>query len=96
MKKSVILILCSFPALFFISCAGSIMDYPELYREQVWGWENKLLTEPDNPDALKNLGIYYSQKKEHDQALLYIDRALKIDSKDPALNFYKGLKSRIS
>lgn len=67
------------------------MDYPELYKEQVQGWEQRLSEDPNDFEALRNLGMYYSQIKDHQTAGEHIDRALSIKPDDPALILYKGV-----
>lgn len=78
--------------LNLFSCSsGPIMDYPELYREQVLEWENRVRENPDDFEALRNLGMYYSQIKEHIIAKDHIDKALTIKPDDPAMLLYKGV-----
>lgn len=78
--------------IIFYSCSsGPIIDYPELYREQVLDWENRLRENPDDFEAVRNLGMYYSQVKEHNIAKDHIDRALAIKPDDPAVMLYKGV-----
>lgn len=67
------------------------MDYPQLYRQQVLEWENRLISHPSDFEALKNLGMYYSQIKEPESARIYIDKAIKIEPNDPAMILYKGI-----
>lgn len=67
------------------------MDYPQLYRQQVIEWENSLISNPNDFEALKNLGMYYSQIKEHESARIHIDKAISIEPNDPALILYKGI-----
>lgn len=67
------------------------MDYPELYKQQVWEWEDRLISDPDNFDALRNLSMYYSQIKDHEKTRYHIDKALIINPDDPALILYKGI-----
>lgn len=75
-----------------VSCSsGSIIDYPELYKQQVWDWEDRLIEDPNDFEALKQLGMYYSQIKEHETARLHIDKALNMQPDDPALILYKGI-----
>lgn len=79
--------------LFLVySCSsGPIMDYPELYKEQVQGWEQRISEDPNDFEALRNLGMYYSQIKDHQKAQELIDKALIIKPDDPALILYKGV-----
>lgn len=72
------------------------MDYPELYRQQVQEWEDRLIQDPNDFEALKNLGMYYSQIKEHQAARIHIDKALKINPDDPAVILYKGINLEYS
>lgn len=78
--------------IIFYSCSsGPVIDYPELYREQVLEWENRVRENPDDFEAQRNLGMYYSQIKEHNIAKDYIDRAITIKPDDPAAILYKGV-----
>ncbi len=78
--------------IIFYSCSsGPVIDYPELYREQVLEWENRVRENPDDFEAQRNLGMYYSQIKEHNIAKDYIDRALAIKPDDPSAILYKGI-----
>lgn len=67
------------------------MDYPELYKQQVWEWEDRLILDPNDFDALRNLSMYYAQVKDHEKARYHIDKALQINPDDPALILYKGI-----
>ncbi len=67
------------------------MDYPELYREQVLDWENRVRENPSDFEALRNLGMYYSQIKEYLIARDHIDKAIAIRPDDPATILYKGI-----
>lgn len=49
-----------------------------------------LHTEPDNADALALLGTVCSEKKEHDEAIQLIERALTIDPHAALFHFYLG------
>ncbi len=74
------------------SCSsGSIMDNPELYKEQVQGWIDRTLKDPHDFEALKNLSVYYTQAHENDKARYYLGEALDVKPDDPVILFYKGL-----
>ncbi len=74
------------------SCSsGSLMDNPEMYRNQVRGWIDRTLANPKDFEALKNLSIYYMQTHDNDKARYYLGEAMEINPDDPELIFYKGL-----
>ena len=67
------------------------MDNPELYKNQVRGWIDRTVANPEDFEALKNLSIYYMQTHDNDKARYYLGEALDIKPDDPELMFYKGL-----
>lgn len=74
------------------SCSsGTIMDNPEMYKNQVRGWIDRTLADPKDFDAVKNLSVYYMQTHDNDKARYYLGEALDIKPDDPELIFYKGL-----
>ncbi len=74
------------------SCSsGSLMDNPEMYKNQVRGWIDRTLADPKDFEALKDLSIYYMQTHDNDKARYYLGEALDINPDDPELIFYKGL-----
>ncbi|HEY6906702.1 MAG TPA: CsgG/HfaB family protein [Ignavibacteriaceae bacterium] len=74
------------------SCSsGTIMDNPEMYKNQVRGWIDRTLVDPKDFDAVKNLSVYYMQTHNNDKARYYLGEALDIKPDDPELIFYKGL-----
>lgn len=76
----------------FNSCSsGSLMDNPEMYRQQVQGWIDRTTKDPHDFDALKNLSIFYIQTHDNDKARYYLGEALDVKPDDPELLFYKGL-----
>ncbi len=95
MKKLTILIfyiiLFHLPFIFISCSSGSYMDDPELAKNQVNDWIDRVNADNHDFEALKNLGIYYMQVKENEKAKYYLDRALEENSTDPALYLYKGL-----
>jgi tetratricopeptide (TPR) repeat protein len=95
LKKIIFIIgffLFSFLITFFYSCSPpSIMDNPELYKDQVEGWERRAQNNPIDEDAFRNLSMYYVQTHQNEKAQKYLDKGLNLDPKDPALNLYKGI-----
>lgn len=74
------------------SCSsGSLMDNPEMYRQQVQGWIDRTTKDPHDFEALKNLSIFYIQTHDNDKARYYLGEALDVKPDDPELLFYKGL-----
>lgn len=71
--------------------SGSMLDDPELYRQQAVEWEQKLLDDPNDFDARKNLCIYYVQTKDSEKATKHLEKALQDRPDDPAINFYNAL-----
>jgi len=67
------------------------MDDPELYKNQVNDWTDRINKDQHDFEALKNLGIYYMQVKENEKARYYLDHALEENPSDPALLLYKGI-----
>lgn len=81
--------LCFF---FFCSCAPTpVIETPELYQTQLNDWIIRVESEPRDPEAIKNLAIFYVQKQEYAKANRYIYEAMDLFPGDPALMFYKGL-----
>lgn len=81
-----------FSGILFNSCSsGTIMDNPEMYKNQVRGWIDRTLTNPKDFEALKNLSVYYMQIHDNDKARYYLGEAMDIRKDDPELIFYKGL-----
>ncbi len=86
------LLLYLSPVLFISSCySGSVMDDPEICKEEVDGWLTRVKQNPDDFDALKNLSVYYVQTNKNAEGDKYIAEALKIKPDDPELLFYKGV-----
>ena len=74
------------------SCSsGSLMDNPEMYKQQVQGWIDRTLADSKDFEALKNLSVYYMQTHDNDKARYYLGEAMDINPDDPELIFYKGL-----
>ncbi|MBN1527113.1 MAG: tetratricopeptide repeat protein [Candidatus Omnitrophica bacterium] len=55
---------------------GALADAEDL-------WKTALELNPDNPDALKNLSIYYRDKKEFKKAAYYVEELRKRDIEPP-------------
>lgn len=94
--KIIIKISTAFSFLLFgvilNSCSsGSLMDNPEMYRQQVQGWIDRTTKDPHDFEALKNLSIFYIQTHDNDKARYYLGEALDVKPDDPELLFYKGL-----
>lgn len=92
------ILLIQYPAILLLSLillyscsSGPLIDYPELYEHQVQEWEERLIRDPNDFESRRNLGMYYSQIKDHQTAREHIDKALSINSNDPALILYKGV-----
>jgi tetratricopeptide (TPR) repeat protein len=95
LKKIKFLILAGTLVLSLLglnSCSsGSLMDNPEMYKEQVRSWIDRTLANPKDFEALKNLSVYYMQTHDNDKARYYLGEAMEIHPDDPELIFYKGL-----
>ena len=91
-KRLIKLIIILAVVELFNSCStNSIIDDPEIAKNKVNEWVNQLVENPNDPDALKNLSIYYVQTHQQDKAKGYLFRALQQLPNDPALIFYNGL-----
>ncbi len=95
MKKINFLFLAVVLALSMLelnSCSsGSLMDNPEMYKNQVRGWIDRSVANPKDFEAVKNLSVYYIQTHDNDKARYYLGEALDLKPDDPELLFYKGL-----
>ncbi len=95
MKKIYLLVCFIFiPLSSFIitSCSTpSIMENPELYKDQVDDWIQRAETNPVDEEAFKNLSIYYVQTHQNEKAEKYLEKGLRLEPNDPALILYKGL-----
>lgn len=81
-----------FSSLLFYSCASApLIDNPEAKKEQVLKWEQRVNTNPNDAEALKDLSIYYVQTHQNEKAEKYIDNALKQNPTDASLILFKGL-----
>jgi tetratricopeptide (TPR) repeat protein len=91
------IILLSLTSVWLSSCySGTISDDPEIHQESVNKWLQRTYEDPDDSDALKNLGIFYTQIKERVKGKIYLDRALVLLPDDAALYFYKGMNYELS
>ncbi len=90
-KAIVFTLLVSFTVVLYSCSSGSIMDNPELYKDQVKNWEERLKKNPDDIYALKNLSIFYIQTHQIEKGQEYVNRAYKLSPDDPELILYKGL-----
>ncbi|MGH9426462.1 MAG: CsgG/HfaB family protein, partial [Terriglobia bacterium] len=88
-SRSATILLLSF---LLVSCATvkyqeSISDY----RKQIASLEARLRVQPNDADALRDLGVIYFQAQEYPQARDYLKRASTIDARDAKTLFYYGM-----
>ncbi len=86
---SLVLILS---ACFFTSCATvQRTTTTDDYRKQIASLEAKLIENPNNAEALQELGIIYFQAGKYSQASQYLKKASLIGEKDAKTLFYYGM-----
>lgn len=90
MKLFIIIVILN--ALFIYSCvtvktSESLQDY----ADDVRNLKSKLKDNPDDFDALRDLGIILVRTNNNDTAQKYLARAEKHNPNDPAIMFHSGL-----
>lgn len=71
-------------------CLGIVRYRQGAHAEAESLWKTALELNPDNPDALKNLSIYYRDKKEPKKAIYYVEE-LRKRSIEPPREFLDSL-----
>ena len=61
------------------------------FRRALEGYKKILENDPENPDALAQIGVLLSRGQHYDEAIMMFDRVLKIQPNHPQALFEKGL-----
>lgn len=61
------------------------------FRRALEGYKQILESDPENPDALAQIGVLLSRGQHYDEAIKMFDRVLKIQPNHPQALFEKGL-----
>ncbi len=89
LREFPIVVLCM---LFFASCATVKFDENSGdYRKQIATFEARLRNNPNDFEALRDLGIIYFQSKQYPQAKDYLKKASVVDTRDAKTLFYYGM-----
>lgn len=92
-----VLLLISGFLLFIPACTS--FNYPEspsLYTDQVQMLNGHLQSQPDDMEAVGELGIIYAKTARHDRAQPLLDRVYADAPDDPRIAFYYGMNLEYS
>ncbi len=83
--------------LLFIGCSATIYDEGKSemdkgdFKQAISKFKDALLTEPENPDIHRELGIAYYKSNDYSNAISSFNKALQINADDGFSIFYLGL-----
>lgn len=89
-----IIFIVSFAILFILLIIGLVTGGESTQATEEISFDESrgvLIDDPDNLDALTNLGNSFYANRQYDSALVYYNRVLKIDSKNSSGLYNKGL-----
>ncbi|HEX7071831.1 MAG TPA: CsgG/HfaB family protein [Rhodothermales bacterium] len=83
-------------ALLLGACTGvRLMEDRADYEDDIRRLERRLLERPDDPRALRDLGVIYVRTREYGKGQEYLQRAFAREPDDPMTLFYLGLSSEV-
>ena len=97
MQKSLYVLL--FAGLLLVSACSSTrpsgFEDPEAYRREIASLNEKLIRNPENAEALRDLGLIYLRTDQPTQAYDYLQKAFSRDPRDPSTICHLGLASEL-
>jgi tetratricopeptide (TPR) repeat protein len=92
MQKTFLLLAAGMLVGLLLSCAAvKYQQDVSRYRDDIERLEAKLKTDPNNFDALRELGVIYFQTAQYPAAQSHLQKAFAQKSDDPKTGFYLGL-----
>ncbi len=81
--------------LWVSSCTPSLKFQEDIstYEKDIARLEAKLKDNPDDIDAMRDLGAIYFQTARYEEARHYLQQAFRVDQQDPKLLLYMGLSA---
>jgi tetratricopeptide (TPR) repeat protein len=78
--------------LYSLSCTSlKFQEDISLYQDKIDYLTAEIAENPDNAEALRDLGVIYFQVAEYDKVKDYLNRAFQLNPQDPKTLFYLGL-----
>jgi tetratricopeptide (TPR) repeat protein len=80
--------------IFLFTCTSlKFQQDISLYQDEIYKLESEIQRNPDNADAIRDLGVIYFQVSEYQKARDYLRRALQLNPENPKTLFYVGLSA---
>ena len=87
-SKKIFLLL---PLFLFVSCATTLFSDGTDYSDDLRNLQRQLSFRPDDPGALRDIGVIYFQTKQYPLAKGHLARAYEQIADDPRTVFYYGM-----
>lgn len=72
-----------------------LLEDPAAYESEVERLHRRLLERPNDPEALRDLGVIYLRTRQYGQAQDYLQRSFSRSPGDPKTLFYLGLSTEV-